>query len=376
MTNKPHLLFSSILLQLLPNYCYFRLHHPLPLHPASVSVHRHEDLESEDEEDIIDIQLEAELEEDKDSVNEETFLPTATTKKPTKSLRGPPASVLSKKNNRSKSNLRREVDEDQSPNRHPLSQTIHTNRQQQRTNLHPTMAKSGSKTKNREQRAAARQQQLLDKAQAEAKKRPAATDKETTGNEKDTEQENKRLKMELVRMKKRITLINNVKAGKPASGTPKALTDEVKSEVSNFLWANCKFIKNDQFLIKATRLVMQQMELADFDGLEGEDLIEAEEIWVATHKDTVRRQLNYQRNYVHQEIKKLVDRFLKEGRVNDLPDVEEIKMLAKREGMEEGDADEARMKHLFAFYIDELLAKVAGNDRWPASVKSTCTLHD
>ena len=45
---------------------------------------------------------------------------------------------------------------------------------------------------------------------------------------------------------------------------------------------------------------MEQMDLNEFDGLEGAALVEAQENWKASHRKYIRTAMNKQRNYVQQ----------------------------------------------------------------------------
>ena len=51
---------------------------------------------------------------------------------------------------------------------------------------------------------------------------------------------------------------------------------------------------------------MQKLNLRSLQGLSGNDKINAEETWIAENRDTVRLCLNHWRNYVQQELHKLV----------------------------------------------------------------------
>jgi hypothetical protein len=339
----------------------------------------------EEEEEVSDQHFE-DAQKDNDSSEEEdlsgedeitSFLPTTkATKKPTK-YSAPPPSVL-KKNKKKRYSKSTNEEEDQEPNRHPLSDSFHANRQLQRTNLHPNMAKTRSnKTQRKDEREARKERAEEAKKRAAASQSGSESECEDNGTKENPNDENQKLKEQIVRMRKRMKLINH-KPSKSASkkGTTKALLNEIRKEVKDGLWANCKFIKNQVFLDKATRVVMAELELADLEGLEGEELIEAEEVWVAVNQDTVRRAMNSTRNYVHQQVKQLVDKIVQEGSPKDLPNVEEIRMLAERKGMKEGDPNQKRMKALFAWYVDELFARVAGNERWPTSCRHTQVLSE
>ena len=108
------------------------------------------------------------------------------------------------------------------------------------------------------------------------------------------------MKMELLRYKKRAKIDQSGTSAPRLSGTQSAMVREVQSTTKKGLWKICKFIKNDQKLNKAVKYVMEMMDLADFDGLEGEALVSAQEEWKVHHSKFVRQALNKQRNYVQQ----------------------------------------------------------------------------
>ena len=116
----------------------------------------------------------------------------------------------------------------------------------------------------------------------------------------ETEKENEELKLQILRLKKRQKLEKSGTSRASGSGTAKAMEREVSKTTKTVLWKVCKFIKSDTKLNKATKLVMEQMELAELEGLEGEALVEAQESWKATYRKVVRTSMNKQRNYVQQ----------------------------------------------------------------------------
>ena len=108
------------------------------------------------------------------------------------------------------------------------------------------------------------------------------------------------MRIELLRYKKRSKIDQSGTSVTRVSGTQSAMEREVASMTKKGLWKICKFIKNEVKLNKAVKFVMEKMDLADFDGLDGEALVSAQEEWKSLHSKFVRTSLNKQRNYVQQ----------------------------------------------------------------------------
>lgn len=91
--------------------------------------------------------------------------------------------------------------------------------------------------------------------------------------------------------------------------------------------------------------------------------MDAEETWLATHKEDVRTSLNNVRNFVQQELRKLVLHHYETETEDLLPTVAEILKLMERKGLASGN-NKGRMEEVFDFYWDKLLPKVAGHVNW------------
>jgi hypothetical protein len=213
-----------------------------------------------------------------------------------------------------------------------------------------------------------RRLEMRAKAQAKLaakKKKDEESDDEEQEALAEKEKENAELKAKLARVTKQIQLERNGKMGKQTTNQ-EAMSREVQKCAKQKLWKVCKFIKNDKKLRKATRFVMKQLELADFVGLEGADLVDAEEVWIATYKEDVRKALNKQRNYVQQECRDLMMQVFKDNKTAEFPSYEELEELCKRDKLDKKTPEVERKVYQTKFdnYVDVMLPKVAGHQAW------------
>lgn len=143
--------------------------------------------------------------------------------------------------------------------------------------------------------------------------------------------------------------------------------DLVRDAVNDVLWQKCKWIRNEDYLGKATKLVCDTLQLEEHTKLEGMKKEEAIVDWCVKYKDLVREIHNYKRNYCNQEVgEEIVDMF-KEGKGLDfIPTPSEIHDLATRNPVAWGDtpAQHAAMDKKFVFYWDVVLSKICGNSTW------------
>ena len=119
------------------------------------------------------------------------------------------------------------------------------------------------------------------------------------------------------------------KAKKP--GTATGVDNVVKSTTKSFLFPRVKVIKNEAAVQKATRMIMNRLDLQNLTGLEGQDLATAEQIWIENSKDLVREAINGGRNYVNQEVQKVITAAVKEGTLDTFPNPETILKCALRD---------------------------------------------
>ena len=241
-------------------------------------------------------------------------------------------------------------DEDSSPQRRPLSESFHHNRYRQRLDNHQTMAgtkgRSNLKRKSRTSSGNDDDESLSSRDQ----------DLQRLLEEKDAE---------LLRLKKRAKYASTVASKSTTTNAkPSAMAREVSKKTKTDLWPIKKFFYNDTKLLEGTRFVMGRIgNLLLFDGLAPNDRIDSEELWIANHKNEVRIAMNYQRNYVQQELRDFVVKVHDDGEEDMLPTVEEILMLLERKGLASG-AKKETMEAKFDVYWDKLIPKVAGHANW------------
>jgi len=124
------------------------------------------------------------------------------------------------------------------------------------------------------------------------------------------------------------------------AGTESATVKEIQKVTKQFLFPKVKVLKNEKELLKATRIIMEHLDLQNHNGLEGQDLDTAQQIWINEHKDYVRQAINSARNYVNQEVQKVMGQAVEDGRLHTYPDVETIMKCALRDDIQDLD-DEA-----------------------------------
>ena len=219
-------------------------------------------------------------------------------------------------------------------------------------------------------RAASQESTKRKKKVAKRKKAEEDSDSESEDSGRDEENveiENKRLKSEVYRLQMATQLSAKNKSGRAKKGTPgtgSAEERETASTTKFWLWKRVKFLKDETQITDATEKVMQKMNLRSLKGLSGNEKINAEQTWIAENRDTVRLVLNYWRNYVQQELHKLmfVDVWVPNS-VHDadsVPNADQILKLALRDGI----AKNKGLEKMFDFYWDHLMSKVANNASW------------
>lgn len=241
-------------------------------------------------------------------------------------------------------NVSASSDDDTAPKRKPLSQAFHHNRKKQRLQNHPMAPTTRTKRTNPESED---------------------DDDETVSARQQLEDQVEELREEAKRLKKRAKLAATVGSKKVGNGKQmSAMSREVCKKTKTDLWPVKKFIYNDEKLIAATKFVLKRLgDLVEFDGMRGDSKMEAEETWLAMHKEDVRTSLNNVRNFVQQELRKLVIHHYDTEQEDLLPTVPEILKLLERKGLASGN-NKVRMEAVFDFYWDKLLPKVAGHVNW------------
>ena len=319
-----------------PCYKLHLLHCPLPTAAA-----REVDSNAEETENELDNAFDNQLAAEESDEEEDSFIDTQEETQQTGSGR---KTSRKKKKGRHVS----ATDEtDQEPSRHPLSQRFHDNRNQQRIDHHPAMPPKGKKGTAASRKSA----------------RVSAADQANRVQD-DREKENQQLKEQLAALKTQLELANAAGGGGTTTNAT-AMGREVTKTAKKKLWKRCKFIYGDKTLRKGCKFVISQLELAEFQGLEGPKLKEAQERFIAEHKNSVRLAINKQRNYVQQELRDFMMNEFKEGRAGEYPNVEEMEQLVLR-NMLDDETEEAvlrRYEALFDKYWN-LLAKVANHSSW------------
>jgi hypothetical protein len=195
-------------------------------------------------------------------------------------------------------------------------------------------------------------------------------------------EENEALVLENQRAEKRMTLnnSNNKKKKAKKSREMDAMEKEVFSVAKTELSQYKKFIVDDKMLCKCTRWVMIQLDLSSMKGLEGTDLLNKEEEWIAANKDVVRRGMNSYRNYTQQEMREYFLKFFADNQEELLPEKDEMLQFALRAGLrvQKEDADgnfsgpgsepsDVELVHRldkFEYYADGWVGKAAGQEHW------------
>ena len=327
-----------------PRYCSHRRRLPLPLaNPQD------EDSVSGDSEGYYsEEELESFIETDA-QVHPRQAKCSAETSPPKRGI-GAPKRL--KKHRRKAREDRRE--EDSTPSR-PLAASIHANRQQQRRDHHPMSGKSVSKHRGTRTSSRAKKGDQVPMV--------GNSDQEPSEQEK----ENQQLQMKLHRLQVRMKLDRQPKVnGKKKSSQKTAMEIVTARETKQGLWKVCKFIKNEKKLYKASKYVMQKLDLQDHQGLSPKEKMEAEETWLADNKDTVRKALNAQRNYVQQELREAIEEIFANKQEHTIPNVEQMMDLVMRNRLDEDTPEEERKQHqeLFDVYWNLLVPKVAGHFAW------------
>lgn len=231
----------------------------------------------------------------------------------------------------------------------PLADSVHFNKQGQRIENHPTMPGTRS-----------------GKGKGSKKAPPPARSATAKNDEVDEDKEKAELKLKLARMQKRMKL-DRTGASKSTSGTQSAMQNCVRKCTKTKLWKICKFIKSPGKLDKGVKFVMESLDLQELDGLEGQELVEAQETWKAQYSPDVRTALNKQRNYCQQELREVMEReCFKPEKEDEFPNEKEILDVVLRNKLDENTPDEERERFemIFDNYWNVLVPKVAGHSSW------------
>jgi hypothetical protein len=169
----------------------------------------------------------------------------------------------------------------------------------------------------------------------------------------------------------------------PGSGvtvpkTPETAMDKlVLKKTKQWLFKNTKFIRDMKELKEKTRWLMGKLDpkQINLQGLEGEALELAQEIWVENNAHLVRKGINEMRNYIQQETKKIYcNNILPSMEEQDKwPKVDQIVSLMKCENLlEDEDVPAKELKSnqdRFDNLVDCLVPKAAGNHAFPPTIR-------
>jgi chemotaxis protein histidine kinase CheA len=150
----------------------------------------------------------------------------------------------------------------------------------------------------------------------------------------------------------------------------RAWRNRIMKNVKIFIWTVCIFIHTDGKLCKATKVLMREMCLKEFDEIENnKERKRAEADWIAENQDLVRRKLNEERNYAQSQLRQEIVKCMMAGKW--VPTVEEIEKVVIRDDKflktEKG-------KKVFQYYVDVLLMKVAGKEHWDKDIRYHATI--
>ena len=281
---------------------------------------------------------------------------------------------------------------DSETSREPLGETFYSNKQSQRANQHPKMARTrhqkgaekatkGSRKRDRQDDGLAKSDdKSISQVPQSVRRRQKLAELEAK--QAQQEAENKRVRAELARYQARenaeskVAALPRRKKKEEVKGTHSAISNMVKETTKTDFFKIAKFVSNDKQTIKATRRVMEFLDIDELKGLEGtNELIGAEEEWMAKWKDTVRKTLNEWRNYTAGELQKLLKNImeLSPDKMEDVPNPEQLAQLVMREGIlvtgamtPQEVAEVEQNQRRFDFYWDRMTSKVAGHKCWGA----------
>ena len=253
--------------------------------------------------------------------------------------------------------------EDHQPKRQVLGETFLSNKHQQRLNNHPAiMAKRTTKNSSSKRKS---------------------PDGEN-GNDSDATMSAEQLKdqalrkanLEIARLKERQKITESKKKGRKSKGnsTDSATHTLVWETTREKFFGKCKFLANEDQLLKATEQVMEMLVISDFDGLEGTKLAAAQEKWIQKYKSAVRDSLNNNRNYIQNQMQTKFKEYVSEYGLDHVPDKEEILDAALRKGMTKEDPFPSRACDVFDFYWDVLIPVVASCKRWGPGKRHYCLM--
>ena len=220
--------------------------------------------------------------------------------------------------------------------------------------------------------------QNMDGRRSNAQKQAQALEKQKQAQDKQAEEAAVK-DQKIAELQEKLTLVraHARKLQEPKSKKKVKISEEerawhnrIMKNVKLYLWTICIFIASDNKLTVATKVLMREMCLRDFEDLENNKARRrAEADWIAENQDLVRRKLNEERNYSQSQLRQeIVHRMMARQWV---PTVEEIEKVVIRDDKflktEQG-------KKVFRYYVDVLLMKVAGKEHWDKDIHYHATI--
>ncbi|MGL5934931.1 MAG: hypothetical protein ACRCZI_04835, partial [Cetobacterium sp.] len=210
---------------------------------------------------------------------------------------------------------------------------------------------------------------------AKLKETRANDKKKMSPAEKNLSKENEKLKEQL-----RVTKMELQRNAYRKTHNKSEPTEEEKSwalrilkNIKSYLWPKELFINTDVKLHRATVLLMKYMGGPEVGAnATDKERADAEERWVKSYSDIVRKQYNVQRNYVQGQLRDLMVKHLMADEVP-VVGVEEIEKIVQRDedflASEDG-------KKAFEFYHDEILKCVACKEHWDNKFRQHNTISE
>ena len=200
-------------------------------------------------------------------------------------------------------------------------------------------AKKGTKNSKKKPTKTTTKRVLPKKATKKAKKRKVESESEDESDRiQKLEAENQKLRA--ISQAAAASTSRSKKGKKQKAGTVTAVQRLLMDVTKQFLFPKVKVIRNEAQLLKATRMIMDRLDLQNLNGLEGQDLATAQEIWIMENKEHVLHAINNARNYVNQETQKVMSKVFAEGKAEEFPDPDCILKCALRDAIQDFDDED------------------------------------
>ena len=161
------------------------------------------------------------------------------------------------------------------------------------------------------------------------------------GGEEDADAKLKRLERENERLRNHVSTTGKGRKKQKKAKDLNCFEREIIRNVKEGLWRVCKHFAGEGKVTKGCEFVLKILDLKQFDGLKGQELQDAKNVWIASHRDLIRYHLNKHRNYVVGEIRTWFLDMVAKNKLDQLPTKEEmIKILLREVFDKEGDKKE------------------------------------